>query len=176
METTTHKGERCLIIGNYKYALRYQGSAMWTWRRATRLYNASVHTRASYTSIFDDASNIQHNHAASVRDSSFEMAKSTYKRKATCRPSKILRTDGHVNASVSITSTDLRSIRQTMYRSSFELAKRQHLNEWFRKYDLHEVTRCQFLHHICYKFLYRYNFDFIFVFNFEQLIQFILRK
>ena len=94
---------------------------MWTWRCTTRLCNASVHTRASDTSIFDDASNIQHNHAASVRDSSFEMAKSTCKRKATedvtCRPSKILRTDGHVNASVSITSTDLRSIRQTMYRS-----------------------------------------------------------
>ena len=121
METTTHKGERCLIIGNYKYALRYQGSAMWTWRCTTRLCNASVHTRASDTSIFDDASNIQHNHAASVRDSSFEMAKSACKRKATedvtCRPSKILRTDGHVNASASITSTDLRSIRQTMYRS-----------------------------------------------------------
>ena len=121
METTTHKGERCLIIGNYKYALRYQSSAMWTWRCTTRLCNASVHTRASDTSIFDDASNIQHNHAASVRDSSFEMAKSTCKRKATedvtCRPSKILRTDGHVNASASITSTDLRSIRQTMYRS-----------------------------------------------------------
>jgi hypothetical protein len=121
MESTTHKGERCLIIDNYKYALRYEGSAVWTWRCTTKLCNASVHTHASDTSIFEDAWNIQHNHAPSVRDSSFEMAKSTCKRKATedftCRPSKILRTDTHVNASVSITSTDLRSIRQTMYRS-----------------------------------------------------------
>jgi hypothetical protein len=52
------------------------------------------------------------------------------------------------NAYVQLRSTSIPKVV-----SSFELAKRQHLNEWFRKYDSHEVTRCQFLHHICYKFL-----------------------